>query len=73
MARENGYVYYEADNAMCFLNPFVDPNVNIDIDYFGSATRQKPLKVQINYFFQICCKIYLHRLTFRSSIFLCST
>ena len=44
MGRDAGYVYYEADCAMAFLNPFVP----IDVDNPSlAAFQQKPLKVKI--------------------------
>ena len=42
MSREAGYVYIEADCTMCFLNPFVPPNVD---NPAHAAMLQKPLKV----------------------------
>ena len=43
MARENGYVYYEADATTSFVNPFVD----LDAENPSMATmQQKPVKVR---------------------------
>ena len=44
MGRDAGYVYYEADSAMCFLNPFVPTDVD---NPTLAAYQQKPLKVNI--------------------------
>lgn len=42
MAREKGYVYYEADCVMNFCNPFVDPNVE---NPSSAGLKQPSLKV----------------------------
>ena len=42
MGKDAGYVYYEADCAMAFLNPFVPTDVD---NPTLAAFRQKPLKV----------------------------
>ena len=43
MAREKGYVYYEADATTSFVNPFVD----LDAENPSMATmQQKPVKVR---------------------------
>ena len=43
MARENGYVYYEADATTSFVNPFV----NLDVQEPSMATmQQRPVKVR---------------------------
>ena len=45
MGRDAGYVYYEADCAMGFLNPFVPTDVD---NPTLAAFKQKPLKVKIS-------------------------
>ena len=50
MSREAGYVYVEADCTMCFLNPFVPPNVD---NPTIAAFQQKALKVIFSYIFNI--------------------
>ena len=44
MARENGYVYYEADATTSFVNPFID----LEAENPSMATmQQKPVKVAL--------------------------
>ena len=45
MGRDAGYVYYEADCALNFLNPFVPTDVD---NPTLAAFKQKPLKVKIS-------------------------
>ena len=45
MGRDAGYIYYEADCAMGFLNPFVPTDVD---NPTLAAFKQKPLKVKIS-------------------------
>ena len=44
MGKDAEYVYYEADCAMAFLNPFVPTDVD---NPTLAAFKQKPLKVKI--------------------------
>ena len=46
MGKDAGYVYYEADCAMAFLNPFVPTDVD---NPTLAAFQQKPLKVKFIY------------------------
>jgi hypothetical protein len=48
MGRDAGYVYYEADCAMGFLNPFVPTDVD---NPTLAAFQQKPLKVRVSKIF----------------------
>ena len=43
MAKENGYVYYEADCAMGFTNPFLDIHAE---NVFNAQCPAKPLRVR---------------------------
>ena len=45
LAKKAGYLYYEGDCTMAFLNPFVDPNSEKQIK---AMLQQKPLKVRYN-------------------------
>ena len=45
MGKDAGYVYYEADCAMAFLNPFVPTDVD---NPTLAAFKQRPLKVKIS-------------------------
>ena len=56
MGRDAGYVYYEADCAMAFLNPFVPTNVD---NPTLAAFQQMPLKVLNSQRSQILCQIKL--------------
>jgi len=42
MARHHGYIYYEGDGLLGFLNPYVD--INVDNPSMATFTQQKPLK-----------------------------
>ena len=46
LARNHGYVYYEADCMSIFVNPFIDINTP---EPSMAQMNQKPLKVLINY------------------------
>ena len=48
MARNHGYIYYEADAFGMFANPFIDPNIDEPTLALG---KQMPLKV-LNYYRQ---------------------
>ena len=56
MGKDAGYVYYEADCAMAFLNPFVPTDVD---NPTLAAFQQKPLKVLYSQMSQILCQIRL--------------
>ena len=45
MARHHGFVYYEGDGFLGFLNPYVD--VNVDNPSMACFAQQKPLKVSV--------------------------
>ena len=48
MGRDAGYVYYEADCAMGFLNPFIPTDVD---NPTLAAFKQNPLKVRVSKIF----------------------
>ena len=56
MAREKGFIYFEGDCVMQFINPFTDPHV--DNPSIASAA-QPPLKV-LHEVYQILFVISLH-------------
>ena len=55
LAKKAGYLYYEGDCTMTFLNPFIDPNSEKQI--FQAMWQQKPLKVRYNLSNKVCLLI----------------
>ena len=43
LAKEHGFVYYEADCFFMFCNPFINPNHDMQL---ADISSQKPLKVK---------------------------
>ena len=43
LAKEHGFIYYEADSFFMFCNPFINPNDDMQL---ANISSQKPLKVK---------------------------
>ena len=54
LSKNAGFVYYEADCTMSFLNPFISPNEENPSE---ASFKQKPLKVSLKYVIKLSCYV----------------